>query len=381
EEGNLEQTVYSILTREEELAIFQYSDEEIKRKIDMLKENNKNAKQSTKKVIPDYKLKDGLLYKMVKDSDVRDLFVVPRQMRKMIAIKYQDLMGHSGVDRTLAKIKTYYYFTNMRAYIKRHINQCVECIMSKPVTGRQPGELHPIPPARRPFALVHMDHLGPFVTIRRGNQYILILCDNLTRFVSLQAVRTTKTEPNRGGKQYILVLCDNLTRFVSSQAVRTTKTEPNVKKIEVFIQRFGAPERVVTDRGTCFTSKKFENFCNEYGIRHTLNSSRHPQANGLVERVNAIILPILRTAVSQPENEVKWDEHLQDIERDLNTSVNKTTGKTAFQLLYGYIPRFKDGNTRSLTISNETYTYPQFLRERRVRETDGDRTTKVQNTL
>ncbi|KAK9712135.1 Integrase core domain [Popillia japonica] len=155
-----------------------------------------------------------------------------------------------------------------------------------------------------------MDHLGPFITTRGGKQYILVLCDNLTRFVSSQAVRTTKTEPNVKKIEVFIQ------RFGAPESVVT------VKKIEVFIQRFGAPESVVTDRGTCFTSKKFENFCKEYGIRHTLNSSRHPQANGLV-------------------NEWKYR---------------------------GYIPRFKDGNTRRLTISNETYTYPQFLRDESVKQ-------------
>ncbi|KAK9708168.1 hypothetical protein QE152_g27386 [Popillia japonica] len=151
-------------------------------------------------------------------------------------------------------------------------------------------------------------------------------------------VEFNKHTPSDTGKKTTV---QNMQRNEQKEAVRNTKSEPTIRKIEEFIERFGAPERMVTDRGTCFTSRKFEILCQQYGIKHTLNSSRHPQANGLVERVNAVLLPMLQIATSE-DDDTRWDVHLKKIERDLNTSVNKSTGKSAFELLYGYIPRFKD---------------------------------------
>ncbi|KRT84965.1 hypothetical protein AMK59_1319 [Oryctes borbonicus] len=164
------------------------------------------------------------------------------------------------------------------------------------------------------------------------------------------------------GYKYVFAIIDNLTKFVQLEAVKNTKAEGTVTGMERFIERFGAPGRIISDRGTSFTSRSFENMCSRHGIRHTLNSSRHPQANGLVERLNATLVPMMQTAIEDSEGK-DWDRHLKKIERDINTTINKTTGKTPFELLYGYIPRFGDGRTRELTLENETYRLPQELRD------------------
>ncbi|KAL3211628.1 hypothetical protein MRX96_051994 [Rhipicephalus microplus] len=78
--------------------------------------------------------------------------------------------------------------------------------------------LNPIPPGKRPFEVVHMDHLGPFVPSKRRNQYLLVIVDNLTKFVRVFPRRDTSTK---------LVLA----------ALR-----------EFIIER-GLPERIITDRG------------------------------------------------------------------------------------------------------------------------------------
>ena len=225
------------------------------------------ASRREKGEIVNYLLQNGLLYKIV---DKKELYVVPRAMCKAIVMKNHDLSSHFGKEKTLARISEYYYFPKMRNYVKRHIDSCVECLFAKRKPGKQAGELHPIPPGKRPFEIVNIDHLGPFVTSAKGNKYILAAICNLTKFVQLYAVRDVK-------------------------AIAT------VRKLREFVERFGAPKRFISDRGTAFTAKKFQEFCNETGIRHTLNSSRHPQANGQVERLNSTILPALITSITDLE--------------------------------------------------------------------------------
>jgi len=122
--------------------------------------------------------------------------------------------------------------------VKRHVNMCIECLMTKRPRGRQPGLFQPIPVGRSPFDTVHMDHIGPFVTTPTGNKYILVMVDNFTKFTCLFAAKDTSTD-----------------RVIFS--------------LTTFIQMFGLPNRLVTDRGTCFTARKFEEFCEEKGIQHT----------------------------------------------------------------------------------------------------------------
>ena len=101
----------------------------------------------------------------------------------------------------------------------------------------------------------------------------------------------------------------------------------------------------------------FQEFCLKYGIEHTLNSSRHPQANGLVERLNQTLLPAMKIS-SFKDDKNNWDRELPQIGRDINCTVSSPTGKTPFEALLDYLPRFTDGNLRILTENCETYTPP-----------------------
>lgn len=324
-------SVYTIITREEEIVLFQYSDEKLRKKIDILRKDKSLWSKREKSEVQGFKLTNGILYKTVTTDDVtRDLYVVPQHMRKSLVIRFHDMAGHIGRERVMKKMAEHYYFPNMRKYMENHVKMCLECILSKRQVGKQPGFLHPIPPGRRSFQICHLDHLGHFPTIRRGNKYLLVLKDNLTKFVQLQAVKTTHVGPV-------------------------------IRKLDEFIDKYGAPERFFSDRGTCFTSGKFKEFRETHGIQHVLNSSRHPQANGLVERINSVIIPMLQCTTGTVD-ETEWDKYVRKIEFDINTSVNKSTGKTPFELLYGYIPR-REGRTRWLTVDTESYRLPEELRE------------------
>lgn len=75
----------------------------------------------------------------------------------------------------------------------------------------------------------------------------------------------------------------------------------------------GIPDRIISDRGTCFTATNFKRFCQENGISLTLNSSRYPQANGQVERVNRTLITLSMLA----EDQVHWDVKVREVERFL----------------------------------------------------------------
>ncbi|UYV82246.1 hypothetical protein LAZ67_21001454 [Cordylochernes scorpioides] len=253
-------------------------------------------------------------------------------MRKSLVVKFHDLMGHFAVDRTVNKIKEFYWFPLMKRYVRRHVARCVECLFNKIPGGKQQGFLHPIKPGKRPFSIVHMDHVGPFVRSTRGNQELLVIVDNLTRFVRLSPVRNTSTQ--------------------------------NVLKVmKSFVNDFGLPDKIISDRGSCFTSRQFEEFCRGNGIHHTLNSTKHPQVNGMVERVNRTVLSTIATGIEDPRRK-DWDLKIKEVERDLNNAVNKTTNKTLFETLHGYSPRFHDGILRRLADEDmDPWTEPERIQE------------------
>lgn len=320
-------SVFTICNDEDAVRMYQFSDDELKtKKIILEKTASKRTKYEVGHVTG-LELIDGVLYKRVGE---RLLYVVPAALRKSLVIRFHDLKSHPGVERTVTRLRESYYFPRMKSYIRRHIQACLHCIACKSKPGKQAGELHPIPPGHRPFAVIHMDHMGPFVTSARGNKYVFVIVDNLTKFAIVRAVRDVKI----AGVLRIL---------------------------EEFVREYGAPLRVISDRGTSFTSKQFEQFCQKHGIKHTLNSPRHPQANGQVERWNATLLPAIQSSLVEDEGRT-WDRRIRDIQTDVNEMRNASTSRSPFELVYGYIPRRSEGELRQFAIEDEsTYTQPVDL--------------------
>lgn len=80
-------------------------------------------------------------------------------MRKGVVVGAHDHGGHFSIDRTITRIMKDFWFSNMRKYVRQHINMCLECLTHKKLAGKKSGFLNPIPPGRRSFQLIHLDHL------------------------------------------------------------------------------------------------------------------------------------------------------------------------------------------------------------------------------
>lgn len=101
------------------------------------------------------------------------------------------------------------------------------------------------------------------------------------------------------------------------------------------IKFFGAPKRMISDRGTSFTSQKFKTFCNKRGITHYLNAVGLPRGNGQVERYNRTILDSLSTMGANLDDD-DWDENVPNIQLGLNGTINKALGAAPSEVLLGY---------------------------------------------
>ena len=99
---------------------------------------------------------------------------------------------------------------------------------------------------------------------------------------------------------------------------------------------FGVPHRLISDNGTQFTSKKFENFCERHAIKHYRSSVYHPMTNSQVERANDIILQGIKTRIFDRLSayDKKWVEELPTVLWAVRTTANRATGETPFFLVY-----------------------------------------------
>lgn len=254
-----------------------------------------------RKIHENYKLSDNKVYRKVKD---KYKWVVPRQMRRDIVRMCHDEMGHFSLEKTMDKVQESYWFPNMAPYIAKYIQNCIPCMFNKRKKGKKEGYLHPIDKVPVPFHTLHLDHLGPL--------------------------------PNSSGRKFVLAVIDAYTKFLLLCATKNTSVGPVNAFLKTIFSTYGVPTRVVSDKGSAFTSKAFAKFCEDYNIKHVQNAVATPRANGQIERYNATILDSLRTSI---KNDTQWVKNLTKIQFSINNTINATTEKTASEMLMGYRPR------------------------------------------
>ena len=67
---------------------------------------------------------------------------------------------------------------------------------------------------------------------------------------------------------------------------------------ENIFSRFGVPKAIISDEGSHFCNKPFENLLAKYGVKHKVPTPNHPQTNGQAELANREINTILMKVVS-----------------------------------------------------------------------------------
>ncbi|XP_011859081.1 PREDICTED: uncharacterized protein K02A2.6-like [Vollenhovia emeryi] len=189
----------------------------------------------------------------------------------------------------------------MRAKVREYINNCLRCIEFSPPSGKAEGYLHGIPKENVPFATIHLDHIGPLEKTGKGYRHLLVIIDAFTKFIRLYPCKSTTTEET-------------------------------IKHLGDYVRAYSRPRRLISDRGTCFTSEVFEEFVRSETIEHVLVAVSTPRANGQVERYNRMITPMLAKLCEAPS---RWDRVLDKIEFSINNTVCRVTGETPTRLLFG----------------------------------------------
>ena len=123
---------------------------------------------------------------------------------------------------------------------------------------------------------------------------------------------------------------------------------------------YSKPQRLITDRGTAFTSFEFRKFIEDEKIIHVLIAVSTPRANGQVERFNRVITPMLAKMCEVPK---KWDESLERVEFAINNTVSKATGVTPSKLLFGIEQTGEITDTMRLMFTSNDDRNLQALRD------------------
>ncbi|GKC39042.1 reverse transcriptase domain-containing protein [Tanacetum coccineum] len=112
------------------------------------------------------------------------------------------------------------------------------------------------------------------------------------------------------GNKYILVAIDYLSKWVKAKALPTNDARVVCKFLKSLFTRFSTPRAIISDRGTHFCNDQFEKVMLKYGVTHRLSIAYHPQTSGQVEVSNRGLKQILERTVG--ENCASWSDKLDD---------------------------------------------------------------------
>jgi transposase InsO family protein len=139
----------------------------------------------------------------------------------------------------------------------------------------------------------------------------------------------------QSGYDSIWVIVDQLTKVAHFIPVKATYSGPQL--VELYMSRIvclqGVPKKIVSDRGTQFTSWCWERMHQNLDTQLHFSSTYHHQIDGQIERVNQILEDILRACALQYG--ISWDKSLLYAELSYNNSYHESLKMAPFEMLYG----------------------------------------------
>ena len=114
----------------------------------------------------------------------------------------------------------------------------------------------------------------------------------------------------------------------------------DVKTIVGFFQRnifsiFRAPRIIISDKGSHFVNKLFENLMRRYGVKHVMGLDYHSQSNGQAEISNREINNIMEKIVNTSRKD--WSVKLDDALWAYITAYKSPIGMSSYRVVFGKI--------------------------------------------
>ena len=291
-------------------SLYPISTNHIKEEQKLDEESNKIRKaileQGTYPQYPDLILQDEVII----NKSTLAMFV-PKPLRISIMHWMHDSLRHPGITAMYTTISFILYWPNIKDDIIRFVNQCQTCAQVK--STKQYGKLQQRVAEKLPWNTIAIDIIGPIKfeneILTDENQYILTIVDTCSRWVELIPLK-------------------DITALTVCQAFDTQ-----------WLCRYPKPNIVISDQGTQFTSKEFQELLESYGIQHRSTTTYNPTGNSICERTNGSVITKLRTS-----NNPLWSEELQAIAWSLRTKQHSTLKYSPSQLVFGTL--MMDSNKR-----------------------------------
>ena len=253
-----------------------------------------------------FTLQQGVLFRVSK-SGKKSIFAPEKFRAAIIQAAHNSLLGgHMGIFKTYTRIINSYFWPLMNDDIKKHIQSCPTCQITRPYNHPNKTPLKAIEQPLNVNHRIHVDLFGPLATSENKNNYILAITDSFSKYCELVALK------------------DKTSNSVAAAI------------FDHWITRYSTPHTIISDNGMEFVGQVTKKLFKKLQILHNTTTPYHPQANAQVETFNLSIKRYLQAFLEAPF--LDWEQFLPCIRFCYNTSVSKATKATPFSLVFGIDP-------------------------------------------
>ena len=216
-----------------------------------------------------------------------------------------DKLGHNGTHRTSVLIKRLYYWKGLKPSVEKHIKRCPQC-QSRNKQVVKYAKLH-FDVATFPMQFISMDLIGEFHSpTSKKHKYALTVICMLTGYVFCVPLKTKTAE------EVIQAYIDNV------------------------YAKFCGSLKILSDNGTEFKNKLFEQIAKELGVEYKLYTPPyHPASNGRIEGFHAFLKACIAKHVAP---QLEWDALIPLACAAYNFIPNEHSKESPFFLMFGRDP-------------------------------------------
>ena len=273
-----------------------------------LQQTDKYKMKQVDAIAANYFLHEDILFHIYKDATtgfIHTQLVVPKPLRATVLQKaHSQTNGHFSALKTYHQLRQKFFWNSMYTDVVSLVRECATCSRGR-YTRMTRQQMKSVPIHTR-GAFIYADILGPF-TKSESFTYILVVIEQTTHFVELYPLQST-----------------------TAQEVANTLLQ------EHFL-RYGIPEKLMTDLGTCFTANIFQQMLKILGIQHLTTSPENHSANMAEVTIHSVTKQI--RYLLQKHKDMSWHKMLGMIRFNLNTAVVSSTKASPFFLQFLRLPK------------------------------------------
>ncbi|OMO86983.1 Integrase, catalytic core [Corchorus capsularis] len=189
-----------------------------------------------------------------------------RELRRELLEYFHNspLGGHAGMQATLSRITSVFYWKGLRKAVRHWVKDCITCQKHKTYNSAYPGLLQPLPVPETIWTDISMDFIEGLPK-SRGKDVIFVVVDRLSKYA------------------HLLLLSHTFTAIDIAQAFMD-----NIFKLH------GMPATIVSDKDKIFFSTFWKELLRRQGVKLKTSTAYHPQTDGQTEVVNKCLESYLR---------------------------------------------------------------------------------------